>query len=93
MTLCIHSAEGLSVEWGSHEPGDGTRKEFLIVEADVACHGCVSLPEGLRHALELGAHLDEAVQLDAVRPASHHVATNQRLRKLGTQVVAHLCEG
>lgn len=56
-----HSAEGLSVEWGSHEPGDGTGEEVLIAEAYGAHHGCVSLPEGLRYGLELGAHLDEAV--------------------------------
>lgn len=91
--LCASAVQrGLSVEWGSHEPGDGTRKEFFIVEADIARHGCVFLLEGLGHALELGAHLDETVQLDAMRPASIGEATHHHFRKLGTQVVAHLCK-
>lgn len=50
-----------SVEWGSNEPGDGPRQEILIAETDVARHGSVSLPEHLRHGLELRAHLDEAI--------------------------------
>lgn len=78
---------------GSHEPGDGPREEILIVKADVARHTRVFLPEDLRHGLELGAHLDEAVQLDAGASALQGVALHQRLRKLGTQVVAHLSEG
>ncbi len=63
----IHSAG----EWGSHEPDDGAGKEVLVAEADVARHGRVSLPEDLRHGLELGAHLDEAVQLDAGSWTAH----------------------
>lgn len=63
-SYCISTVQmGLSV--GSHEPGDGTREEILIADTDVAHHVSVPLPEGQRHALELGAHLDEAVQLDA----------------------------
>lgn len=92
MILWIHSADGVSVEWGSHEPGDGPRQEILIVEADVARHARVSLPEDLCHGLELGAHLDEAVQMDA-GSSSHGVAPHQVLRKLWAQVVAHLSEG
>lgn len=65
------TAEGQSVERGSHEPVDGPRQEVLIAETDVACHGCVSLPEGLRHGLELRANLDEAVKLDTGSHASH----------------------
>lgn len=61
MILWIHGADGLPVERGLHEPGDGPREEVLIVKADVARHGSVSLPEDLRHALELGAHVDETV--------------------------------
>ena len=93
MILWIHSAAGLSEERGSHEPGDSSRQEVLIAEADVARHGRVSLPEHLRHGLELGAHLDEAVQMDAGSFASHGEAAHQVLRKLGAQVVAHLSEG
>ena len=93
MMLCINDAEGPTVAGGSHEPGDSTREEFLIVEADIACHSHVPLPEDLCHALELGAHLDEAVQLDAGSPALHGEALHQRFRKLGTEVVAHLSEG
>lgn len=93
MILWIHSAAGLSVERGSHEPGDGPGQEVLIAEADVARHARVSLPEHLRHGLELSAHLDEAVQLDAGSCASHGVAAHQVLRKLGAQIVAHLSEG
>lgn len=76
----------------SHEPGDGSGEEVLVVEADVARHGGVLLPEGLRHALELGAHLDETVQLDAGSPARRGEASHQRLGELRTQVVAHLSE-
>ncbi|KAG7245136.1 hypothetical protein INR49_023702 [Caranx melampygus] len=47
----------------------------------------------LRHALELSAHLDEAVQLDAGSRASHGKSLHQRLRELRTEVVAHLSEG
>lgn len=83
----------LFVEWGSHEPGDGSRQEILIAETDVARHGRVSLPEDLRHALELRAHLDEAVQMDTGSSTSYGEAPHQRLGKLGTQVVAHLSEG
>lgn len=61
MILWLHSADRLSVEWGSHEPGDRPRQEILIAEANVARHGSVSLPEGLRHGLELRAHVDEAI--------------------------------
>lgn len=78
---------------GSHEPDHGTREEVLVVEADVARHGRVPLPEDLRHALELSAHLDEAVQLDSGSRASHAEPLHQRLRELGTEVVAHLSEG
>ena len=81
--------------WGgfSHEPLDGPSEEVLVAEADIAGHCLVPLPEGLGHALQLCAHLDEAVQLDA-RPATpHSEATHQGLRELGTQVVAHLGEG
>lgn len=84
MMQWIHSA--------SHEPGDGPRDEVLIVKADVAGHACVLLPEGLRHALQLGAHLDEAVQLDAGSSTLHSEAPHQRLRELGAEVVAHLSE-
>lgn len=59
----------------------------------MARHVHVSLPEHLRHALELSAHLDEAVQLDARSPASEGEALYQRLRKLGAEIVAHLSEG
>lgn len=86
MILWIHSA-------ASHEPGDGPGQEVLIVHADVSRHGRVSLPEDLRHGLELGAHLDEAVQLDAGPRASHAEASHQCLGELGAQVVAHLSEG
>ena len=91
----------LNMEWywastakdcGSHEPRDGTREKVLIAYADVARHAGVSLPERLRHALQLGAHLDEAVQLDAGPPASHGEAMHQRLRKLGAEVVTHLSQ-
>ena len=81
------------MERGSHEPDDGPGQEVLVVEADVARHGRVSLPEDLRHGLQLGAHMDEAVQVDAGSSASHGEALHQRLGKLGTQVVAHLSEG
>lgn len=78
---------------GSHELDHGTGEEVLVVEADVARHGRIPLPEDLRHALELSAHLDEAVQLDAGSRASHGESPHQRLRELGTEVVAHLSEG
>ena len=77
---------------GSHEPCDGTRQEVLIAEADVARHGGVPLPERLRHALQLRAHLDEAVQLYAGAPASHAEALHQRLCELGAEVEAHLSQ-
>lgn len=83
--------------WGpelhSHEPGDGAREEVLIVKADVARHGVVFLPEELRHALQLGADVDEAIQLHAGTRGMHAEAPHQWLGELGTQVVAHLCEG
>lgn len=82
----------LSVEWGSHEPGDGPRQEVLVVDADVAGHGGVPLPEELRGGLELRADLDEAVQLHAGTPASDAEALHQGLGELGAQVVAHLSE-
>lgn len=64
---------------GSHEPDDGTREEILIVDADVACHVRVPLSEDLRHALELGAHLDEAVELHARSHAWYGEASHQSL--------------
>lgn len=89
----LSSVVGQPVAGGSHEPGDGTGKEILVAHADVARQGCVPLPEGLGHALQLGAHLDESVQLYARPPASHTEASHQCLSELGTQVVAHLGKG
>lgn len=89
--LCVHSAERLSV--GSHEPGDGSREEILIVDADVARHVSVPLPEDLRHGLELSAHLDEAVQLDARSHAWQSEAPHHSLSELGAEVVTHLSQG
>lgn len=81
------------MERGSHEPGDGPGEEVLVAEADVSCHARVSLPEDLRHDLQLGANLNEAVQVDAGSRARYGEASHQRLGELGTQVVAHLSEG
>lgn len=86
ITLCAHRP-------ASHEPGDGSREEILIVDADVARHVRVSLPEDLRHGLELGAHLDEAVQLDARSHAWHGEAPHHGLSELGAEVVTHLSQG
>lgn len=80
------------MERRSHEPGDGSRQEILIADADVSSHGRVPLPEELRRGLELRANLNEAVQLQAGASASDAEALHQRLRKLGAQVVAHLSE-
>lgn len=63
----------------SHEPGDGTAYEVLVVHADVSGAVGVSLPEDVRHALELSAHLDKAVQLNAGPRPPHGKATHQRL--------------
>lgn len=82
----------LSMEWCSHEPGDGSRQEILVADADVASHGSVSLSEELRRGLQLRANLNEAVQLHTGTAALDAEALHQRLRKLGAQVVAHLSE-
>lgn len=76
-----------------HEPGNGAGQEVLVAEADVARHGRVSLPEALRHALQLRADVDKAVQLDARSGATYAEALHQRLSELGAQVVSHLCQG
>lgn len=81
---------GSLAEPRSHQPCNGAGEKVLVVEADAARHSGVSLPEHLRHALELRARLDEAVQLYAVGAAPIAEALHQHLRKLGAELVAHL---
>lgn len=78
------------MEGRSHEPRDGPGQEILVADADVASPCCVPLAAELRRGLEQHAHLNEAVQLNAGTSASDAEALNQRLRKLGAQVVAHV---
>lgn len=75
--------------WSEH-PGRCHGDEVLEAEPHVALHGCVLLPEGLGQHLQLGAHLDEAVQLHGGVGGARAVAGDQELAELGAQVVAHL---
>lgn len=64
--------------------------KVLKTEANIALNGCVLFPEGLGQQLQLGAHLDEAVQLHGWVGGAWAVAGDQELGELGAQVVAHL---
>lgn len=75
---------------GSHEASDGAAQEVLVVHAHVAGHAGVPLTEGVGHGLQLGAHLDEAVQVHRPLLVVRGKAAHQLLDELGAQVVAHL---
>lgn len=77
----------------SHEAHDVAGQEVLVVHAHVARHAGVLLAERLRHGLQLGAHLDEAVQVHRPPLARRGKALHHPLDELRAQVVAHLGQG
>lgn len=60
----------------SHQPCDGTGEKVLIAHAYIACHAGVLLTEGLGHALQLSAHLDEGVKLKGITHATDTVTVH-----------------